>query len=220
VSAALCPLAALLVNPRIAIHATAAAKPTANWRVLFRPEVRTVPVLAFSVNFLNALLTTLFPLYVLAIGQTLAVVGTARALQSVANTVVRPLSEPFVRRVGVIVLGSAGVALTALAIVALPLSALPLVLLALFTVVGVGRAVGIVANAFGTMELSGRGVLTRGTASALMSGSGDAGSIIAPLIAGTTAAQIGIGPALQVLAVAAAALTVVALLTSRAKSDA
>ena len=34
--------------------------------------MRAVPLLAFSVNFLNALLTTLFPLYILGIGLTLA----------------------------------------------------------------------------------------------------------------------------------------------------
>jgi MFS transporter, FSR family, fosmidomycin resistance protein len=163
-----------------------------------------VPLLAFCVNFLMNLLTTLFPLYVLAIGQTLSVAGSARAVQSLTNTLVRPISGSVVQRIGPLQLGSAGVALTAIAIATVPLTRETLVLLGLMIVVGVGRAVGVVANATGTVDLAERGVVKRGTASALMTAGGDLGSVVAPLLAGTTAAAIGMGPALQVLAIGAA----------------
>src|SRR5262249_31434843 len=126
----------------------------------------------------------------------------------------RPISGPLLQRVGALPLGTAGVVLTALAVVAVPLTSVPWVLLALFVVVGTGRAVGVVANATGTLDLADRGVLKRGTASALLPAGGDAGSVAAPLLAGATAAGIGLGPAMQVLAVAIAVASVAAALAS------
>jgi MFS family permease len=210
---------ALLIAPNVKPTNVALAVPGAvphTWRVFLRSDVRAVPVLAFSGYFLNNLLTTLFPLYVLAIGQTLSVAGIARALQSLTNTLVRPLSGSLVQRVGPIQLGSAGVALTALAIAAVPLSQQTPVVLGLFVVVGAGRAVGVVANASGTVELAERGVLKRGTASALMTAGGDFGSVVAPLLAGSTAAAIGLGPALQALAIGAAIVGILFMLAGSA----
>ena len=217
--AAIFPLIAILATPKLkeSLPTTTSAKrdAKATWRVMFNAEVRAVPLLAFSVNFLNALLTTLFPLYVLAIGLTLSVVGTARALQSLTNTLVRPISGSTVQRFGALQLGTAGVVLTAAAIVCIPFSTAPLILLGLFVVVGAGRAVGVVANATGTLDLASKGVLKRGTASALMTAGGDSGNVVAPLLAGATAAAIDIGPAMQVLAIATAVASIVAVLTSR-----
>jgi MFS family permease len=217
--AAIFPLIAIGVTPRVhpaplGAEALREAR-KASWRVFLHADVRAVPLLAFSVNFLNALLTTLFPLYVLAIGSTLALAGTARALQSLTNTVVRPISGPLLQRLGPLQLGTAGVVLTAAAIVCIPLSTASLVLLGLFVVVGTGRAVGVVANATGTLDLASRGVLKRGTASALMTAGGDAGNIVAPLLAGATAAAINLGPAMQWLAIATAIGSLVAVLSSR-----
>ncbi len=218
--AAICPLAAILASPRIQPRSLPAsqAPPATTWRVLLKSDVRAVPLLAFTVNFLNALLTTLFPLYVLAIGQTLSVVGSARALQSLTNTLVRPISGPLIQRVGPLQLGTAGVALTTLAVVVMPFNAAPLILLGLFIVVGVGRAVGVVANATATVDLAERGVLKRGTASALMTAGGDVGSVVAPLLAGATAAVIGLGSAMQALAVGAALISVVSLLMAASRT--
>jgi MFS family permease len=216
--AAVCPLLAIVAQPRLRpapLPSSGEARSMPTWRVLFHPEVRGVPVLAFSIYFHNSLLATLFPLYVLAIGQTLSVAGSARALQSLTNTLVRPLSGPLMRRVGPLELGAAGVALTALAIVVIPFSVSPFVLLALFVAVGAGRAVGVVANATGTLDLAERGILKRGTASALMTAGGDSGSVVAPLLAGATAAAINLGPTLQVLAVGMAVVGVAVLLSGR-----
>jgi MFS family permease len=218
VLAALFPLLAIVATPKVEPAAVVreAAMPS-TWRVMLHPDVRAVPLLAFSVNFLNALLTTLFPLYVLAIGLTLSIAGSARALQSLTNTLVRPISGPLLRRVGPLELGTAGVVLTSAAIVCIPLSTAPLVLLGLFIVVGTGRAVGVVANATGTLDLATKGILKRGTASALMSAGGDTGNVVAPLLAGATAAAINLGPAMQVLAIATALAGIAAALTGRSR---
>src|SRR5262249_46211349 len=163
------PVIALLVTPRIELSPpiNQTKQLTSSWRTLLNAEVRAVPLLAFSVNFLNALLTTLFPLYVVAIGQTLSIVGSARALQSLTNTLVRPLSGSTVQRFGAMQLGTAGVVLTAAAAACVPMTTVPLIMLGLFVVVGTGRAVGVVANASGTLDLASRGIVKRGTASAL-----------------------------------------------------
>ena len=213
--AAVCPLLAMLAQPRTQPNPISANKTTGlpTWRVLFRADVRAVPLLAFCIYFMNALLATLFPLYVLAIGQTLSIAGIARALQSLTNTFVRPVVTPLMQRVGPLQLGAAGVAVTAVAIVVMPLSTVPWVLLGLFVVVGAGRAVGVVANTSGTLDLAERGVLKRGTASALMTAGGDLGSVVAPLLAGVTAAAISLGPAMQVLAIAMGVIGVASLLS-------
>jgi MFS family permease len=221
VSSAICPMVALLLTPRSATRSQSLAGPVvgpSSWRLLFRADVRAIALLAFTTTFLNQLLTTLFPLYVLGIGQTLSLAGTARALQSVTNTVVRPLSGLVVRRLGPLGLGLAGVALTTAAIASVPLSTIPVVLLCIFVVVGAGRAVGVLANTYSTVELSERGVLTRGVAAALMSAGGDVGAIAAPILAGVTAAHIGVGPALQVLSIGAAILGTLVLLSGAHKS--
>lgn len=219
--AAVFPLLAIVAHPRVQpvpVPVADATRARAPWRTLLRADVRAVPLLAFSVNFLNSLLATLFPLYVLAIGQTLSVAGTARALQSLTNTLVRPLSGSVMQRVGPLQLGAAGVALTALAVVLMPFSTAPIVLLGLFVVVGAGRAVGVVANATSTLDLAERRLLKRGTASALMTAGGDAGSVVAPLLAGATAAVINLGPAMQVLGIGIALLGIPALLAGNYSS--
>ena len=74
------------------------------------------------------------------------------------------------------------------------------------------------ANATSTLDLAERGLLKRGTASALMTAGGDLGSVVAPLLAGATAAVIGLGPALQVLAVTVGILGTASLLTAASRT--
>ena len=219
--AAVCPVAAIFATPKtrpVPMSTPGAGPGPVTWRVLLHSDVRAVPLLALCVNFMNALVGTLFPLYVLAIGQTLSVAGTARALQSLTNTLVRPISGSAIQRLGALQLGAAGVAVTAAAILAVPLTITPLILRGLFVLIGAGRAVGVVANATSTLDLAERGLLKRGTASALMSAGGDLGSVVAPLLAGATAAVIGLGPALQVLAVTVGILGTASLLTAASRT--
>ncbi len=216
--AALAPLGALLVSkPAATISAplaTTGPVPSA-WRTLLHPEVRAVPILAFSVNFVNQTLSTLFPLYVLSIGQTLSVAGTARGLQSLSNVIVRPFGGLVVRRLGPVALGSVGAGLAGSAFALVPLTTAPPLLLTLFAVAGVGRAGGVLANAMSTVELSERGVLKRGTASALITAGGDAGAIAAPIVAGAVAGRIGLGPALTLLPLVGGLLGIAGLLAGR-----
>ncbi len=219
VGSALCPLLALLairpapVTPQRAVSSSTGL--LGMWSTLRNPEVRAVPMLAFCLNFTNQALSTLFPLYVLSVGQTLSIAGTARGLQSLSNTIARPFGGGIVRRLGPVALGAGGIAVAGVSYAAVPLTTVPALFLAMFVVAGLGRAAGVLSNAMTTVDLSERGVLKRGTASALMSAGGDAGAIVAPIVAGATAAQIGIQPALQMLPIAAALVGVAFVLASR-----
>jgi MFS family permease len=185
------------------------------WRALGRADVRAIPILAISVNLVHSTLNTLFPLYVLSIGLSLTVAGTARGVQSLTNVVARPFGDPLVRRLGVVGLACFGVTVTALGVAAGPLFTAPLLLIPLFVVVGIGRGCAVVANTLTTVRLSERGVLNRGSASAFITTGQDVASIVGPMLATTTAAAIGIGPTLQVIPAVAAVVGVAAMLAAR-----
>lgn len=208
------PIASLLVaaggRPTPKLASVGHAAPFA-WRSLTRADVLGVAALAFSVNGLVLALSTLFPLYALSIGQSLSVAGAARGLNSLSNALVRPFGAPVVNRLGVIGVGLVGVAVMGGASAALPLTTSPPLLFALFALGGVGRAGGVLANAMSAVDLSDRGVLNRGAASAVITGGGDMGSIAGPLIGGLAAAQIGVGPALAVVSLGAGGVGLLAL---------
>lgn len=212
--AAVFPLAAMVAAPGVATAPRpASAEPVgAWWRLLGRRTVRIVPIVSFCSTFLNQVLATLFPIYVLQVGLTLSVAGVARGLQSLSNTAIRPFGGPLLRRAGPLTLGCGGILLSAAAIAAVPLLTLPFALFGLFIIVGAGRAGGVLSSALSTASLSDAGVLRRGTASALMSAGGDLGSISAPIVSGAVAAQLGIGTALQVVPVGVALLGVALVL--------
>ncbi len=215
---AIFPLLAAALGTSAGSHA-ARATTKQRWIVMLaRPEVRGVLLLSVAVNLLHQSWGTLFPLYVVAMGAGLSLAGGVRAVHSFTNTISRPFGDPLVRRFGAAGLACFGLAVYALGIAALPLTTAPLVLLALAAVIGVGRASAYLANVVTTAELSERGIVNRGTASALMTLGGDAGSILAPIVAGGIANQIGIGAAMQSFAVSVAIVGVAAVLTSRVRS--
>lgn len=186
-------------------------------RALFaRPDVRAVPLLAFSLNFTHQTVGTLFPLYMLAVGQSLSVIGVARGFQSLANTVIRPFGAPLLGLFGLVGLACVGLALHALSVASIPLFTAPLALVAVFILMGAGRGCAIVASLLTTSELSARATINRGTASSLTSIGQDSAAIVAPVVAGLTADLVGIGPALQVLSITAASVGVLVMLQARA----
>jgi MFS family permease len=221
--AALCPAAAVLVGPRaqpstpLSVERQQLELPLR--QLLRRIDLLAIPVLSFCVSFCHNALNTLFPLYVLALGQTLSLVGIARGFQSGSNTVVRPFGEPLVRRFGVVGLACLGLGFYGLSVAAIPLTTLPLLLVGLYTLLGACRGFVIVANNIGTSEISERGVVNRGTAATLVTVAQDLGTVVAPIASGLVAAQIGLGPALQVLPLTVAIFGVLFLLRARASTD-
>jgi MFS family permease len=136
-------------------------------------------------------------------------------VQSLTNVVARPFGEPLVRLLGMVGLACFGVTVTAAGVAAAALFTAPAVLIPLFVVIGIGRGCAVVANTLSTVQLSEQGVLKRGSASAFITTAQDVASIAGPILATTTAAAIGIGPALQVIPIAAAVVGVAAMLAAR-----
>lgn len=192
-----------------------AGQAPSQWRALLRADVRAIPLFAFCLHLAHQALNTLFPLYVLAIGLPLAVAGTARGVQSLTNVFSRVFGEVLTRRLGVAGLACLGLAVTAGAIALVPVVTTPIVLFGVFVVIGIGRAGAVVANVLGTVTLSERGVLNRGMASAFITTGQDAAAILGPILSTTLAARIGLGPALQVIPLAAAGLGIAAVLSGR-----
>lgn len=185
------------------------------WASLRDPRVRAIPLFAFGISFIHQTLGTLFPLYVLSIGQTLSVAGTARGVQSLSNTMARPFGDRLVRWLGPTGLAVLGVGIYALAIASVPLVVAPLLLVATFAVVGVGRACAVVANTLNAVEVSERGLVQRGMVSTLITAGQDAGAIVAPVVAGAVAGQAGIAVTLHVIPLAMALAAIAVLLSAR-----
>lgn len=184
--------------------------------LLSRREVRAVPLLGFCISMTHTTVGTLFPLYMLSIGQSLSAIGIARSFQSLANTVIRPFGAPLLRIFGVVGLACVGLAVHALSSVSIPLFTAPVVLIGVFIVMGAGRGFGIVASHLATSELTSRNAIKRGTASSLVSLGQDCAAIIAPTIAGFVAARVGVGLALQVIPIFGASVGIFVMLQARA----
>ncbi len=216
VVAAIFPLAATAFGSRVAAPPATAPTGVRNLPALLRRrEIRGVVLLALAVSLLHQGWGTLFPLYVVGAGAGVALAGAVRAMHSFANTIGRPFGDSIVQRVGPTGLGCLGLLLYAIGISALPTTTVPLLLLAIAAVIGAGRACAYLANVVTTAELSERRIVNRGTASALMTLGQDVGAILAPILAGALAGQIGIGPALQTLAVSVSVVGAAAVLSSR-----
>jgi MFS family permease len=215
--AGLTAAAAILARPRVLPErprsASRGPQPT-NLRLLLRPDVLAIPLLGLSISLMHASQGTLFPLYALAIGQSLTLVGTARGLQSVATTVSRPFAAWAMPMIGVAGLATFGLVGTAVCVMSIPLTSAPLQILIIFLAMGAFRGFAVVANTLQTAELSQRGVLARGTASSLFSVGQDVAQLVAPSLAGLVAGRLGLGPALQAIPVGAVALGATAMYLS------
>lgn len=217
---AVSPLLAILVRPDLRpvprLAAAADAAGSSLLAPLRNPQVWAVPVVAFCVSYDTALLAILFPLYALAVGVGLGIAGTARGLQSLSNMVIRPFGGVLSSRFGTAGLGAGGVALAGFTIAAITFLTSPALLLGSMVVVGLGRAGGVIASQLGAVHLSERGILKRGTASALVSAGGDLGNVVAPMVAGFAAQHLGLARGMQVQALAAVALGVGTVLATSA----
>jgi MFS family permease len=210
------PLLATLLGTRTAEVRVAPRAPGGlGLRVLLHRQVRGVLVLSVAINLLHQTWGTLFPLYVIGAGAGVSLAGGVRAMHSFTNTLARPLGEPVVRRFGPTGLACFGLVLYGAGIASLPLTTFAPVLLVLAAVIGAGRASAYLANVVTTAELSEHRVVNRGTASALITLGGDVGAIVAPVVAGALASHVGIGLALQGLAVAVTLGGLVGVLSSR-----
>jgi MFS family permease len=159
--------------------------------LLHSPALLLLTLESFVLNAHWAFWNSWLPLYALAVGISLADVGLMRTVFGVFNAIGRPAGGGFVNRLGARRLATAGLAVQCGLLMLLP--ALPWVapLMAVFALVGILRALGIVANTVGTVEASEALGLGRGRMSALFTTASDLGILAGPALGGVVAQVVG-----------------------------
>jgi len=175
---------------------TGGVGPRALLQAAGEPLLLVVLIEAFLLNFLFGLHYALFPLYLLAIGASLAEMGLMRGLFSGTQVASRIGTGWMIARFGHRRLAVAGLVGQVCAIALLPFTANLLLLTALSMAYGLGRGIMLVANTLGMAESSDEAAVSRGASSGLFNAASDLGTLLGPLIAGVTAGIIGVGTTL------------------------
>jgi len=175
------------------------AGPLALLQAAGEPLLLVVLIEAFLLNFLFGLHYALFPLYLLAIGASLAEMGLIRGLFSITQVASRIGTGWMIARFGHRRLAVAGLVGQVCAIAMLPLTANLVLLTALSMVYGLGRGIMLVANTLGMADSSDRSAVSRGATSGLFNAASDLGTLFGPLIAGLTAGVFGVSTTLLYL---------------------
>jgi predicted MFS family arabinose efflux permease len=201
---------------RGAVRAPRRERLVALLRVFAEPRMVAISLVAFLLNFLHSLVTTFFPLYVLAGGMSLSEVAVLKSMHSVTNTVARPIAGAPIRLLGADRASYLGLALLAVCIVLLPGQSLFWAMGALLAACGLMRAVVMVANTVVMADLD-EARISRGAASGFYHSSKDVGSLTSPTICGAVASVAGLGTMLVVAPIAATAafFGLVALMSRR-----
>jgi MFS family permease len=142
-----------------------------------------------------------FPILATAVGLGPAQVGVTRAVYSGVNTVGRPAAGMVMGRLSLRQVAYLGLATQAALLAALPLVGELALLVVVFIVAGLGRAIVVVATSAGLAEEVDETRVSRGTATAAYSTSSDVPNVVGPLAAGFIASVVGVGPMFLVVAV-------------------
>lgn len=163
-------------------------------RALRDPGVVDVTMLAFQLNAILMIGGTFFPLVAREAGLALSEIGFVRSVHSLVNAVARPLSSPFIARLGAGRVSFASFAVQAVAIACIPAVAFggTAAYTLLFALVGGGRAIGFTANAIALAEDIPESRLSRGLSSSLYTASRDLGNITGPIIGSALISLVGL----------------------------
>jgi predicted MFS family arabinose efflux permease len=185
-------------------------------RLFAEPRMVAISLVAFLLNFLHSLVTTFYPLYVLAGGMSLSEVAVLKSMHSITNTFGRPIAGAPIRWLGADRASYLGLALLAGLIMLLPGQNLFWVMGALLGACGLMRAIVMVANTVVMADMD-ESRISRGTASGFYHSSKDLGSLSSPTICGAVASVAGLGTMLVTAPIvsAAAFFGVVGLLSRR-----
>ena len=200
-------LAGVLCAPRLGAGATSTgpllakerpARESAGprWRhrlaALAHPGMLGVGLTAFMLNYLLTTSIAFVPLYALSVGLSLTEISGIMAAHSFSQIIARPLSGEAARRWGHRRLINATVILLVVAYMLIPFCRAFLPLAALFLVVGMLRAAGVVGNTIQLAEDVPQERLGRGAAASLYNAMKDIGDVSGPLLSGFIAGQIGL----------------------------
>jgi MFS family permease len=208
--AAMCGLSALCLlgapNPTPRPRASAAPIPAPRGGLL-RPLGQVADPGLWGVLNANAwnqmfhiVQVSFFPILATAVGLGPAQVGVTRAVYSGVNTVGRPAAGMVMGRLSLRQVAYLGLITQAALLAALPLVGELALLVVVFIVAGLGRAIVVVATSAGLAEEVDETRVSRGTATAAYSTSSDVPNVVGPLAAGFIASVAGVGPMFLVVA--------------------
>jgi predicted MFS family arabinose efflux permease len=183
--------------------------------VLGTPAMLVLIVESFLLNAHWAFWNAWIPIYGLAVGISLGQVGVVRGVFGVTNAVSRMLGGQFVGRLGAGRLAMVAVVAQCLLLMLLPVVPYLAPLLVIFALVGVLRALGIVANTVGMVERSDAQGLGRGPMAGVLSTVTDLGVLAGPSVGGLIVQAVGPVQVFVLWPLAALALYAAALLASR-----
>jgi predicted MFS family arabinose efflux permease len=164
----------------------------ATLRLFAEPRMVAISLVAFLLNFLHSLVTTFYPLYVLAGGMSLSEVAVLKSMHSMTNTFGRPIAGAPIRLLGADRASFLGLALLAGLIMLLPGQSSFWAMGALLGACGLMRAIVMVANTVVMADMD-ESRISRGTASGFYHSSKDVGSLSSPTICGAVASFAGLG---------------------------
>lgn len=161
--------------------------------LLANPSIARVALTALALNFLLSTSVAFFPLYARVAGLSLTEISGIMSMHSLSQVLVRPLSGEVTRRFGHRrVVGVAIVLLVVTYVLIAQFDTLAPLAVLIF-MVGVLRALAVVANTITLAEDIPDRLMNRGAASSLYNSAKDVGDISGPLVSGLVAAQIGLG---------------------------
>ncbi len=170
-------------------------------------------VVAVYVNVMNGLLQTFFPLLGLAIGLTVAEIGTLSSIRSGVSAVTRFGAGWLMGHVRASRLHVPLLVLSAGTLALIPSGGGYLALLPLFALNGVSRGLLRVTTSATAMEAT--PPRQAGAAAALMTGGLDVGKMVGPLLGGLTASAVGLDAMFRILPLAFLSVYLVLALVAR-----
>jgi predicted MFS family arabinose efflux permease len=159
--------------------------------LLASPALLALTLESFVLNAHWAFWNAWLPLYALAVGIGLSDVGLMRTVFGVFNAIGRPAGGGLVNRLGARRLAAGGLAVQCGLLMLLPVLPWVAPLMAVFALIGILRALGIVANTVGTVESSEALGLGRGRMAALFNTASDLGILSGPALGGLVAQVVG-----------------------------
>jgi predicted MFS family arabinose efflux permease len=173
---------------------------------LRNPGILLAALLLFCLNLLNLMFVPFFNLYGLGIGLSLTVLGLLRGVASFSSVFTRVFAGELSRWLSYRTISRVGITASALCVCVVPLTAAVALLLPLVTAVSVLRSILTVTGGVSVIDATETTAEQRGVASGIFNMGKDLGSIAGPFFGGVIAGQVGVGPMMQVVAVATLAL--------------
>ncbi len=178
----------------------------ATLHALRNPAILLAALLLFCLNLMNQMFVAFFSLYGLGIGLSLTAIGTLRAAASFSGIFTRVFAGEWGRFWTAQRITRVGITASGVVLFLVPTTTTLAVLAPLVIGMAVLRSIVTVTGGVNVIDATDATAEQRGLASGLFNMGKDLGAMAGPFFGGLVSAQVGVGPMMQVIAVAALAL--------------